>query len=106
MKNANSKLQSFLEKWGKKYPSITNSFAESTTDYYFTYIHFACEVRRMIYTTNQIESLNKKLRKATKNKQSFENPERLLDFLFVIIKDFEEDSWLKHPVSAFSIWPY
>jgi len=69
------------------------------------YYDFPCEVRRMIYTTNQIESLNKKLRKATKNKQSFENPERLLDLLFVIIKDFEEDSWLKHPVSAFSIWP-
>jgi putative transposase len=104
--NANIKLESFLQKWRKTYPYLANSFAESTTDYYFTYINFPCEVRRMIYTTNQIESLNKKLRKATKNKQSFENPERLLDFLFVIIKDFEEDSWMKYPVSAFSIWLY
>ena len=98
-------MESFLEKWRKIYPVLRNVFADSATDYYFTYIKFPCEVRRMIYTTNQIESLNEKLQKATKNKQSFENPERLLDFLFVIIKDFEEDSWMKHPVSAFSIWP-
>jgi len=99
IEKANLKLESFLTKWEKTYASLRSAFADSTTDYYFTYIEFPCEVRRMIYTTNQIESLNKKLRKATKNKQS------LLDFLFVIIKDFEEDSWMKHPVSAFSIWP-
>jgi hypothetical protein len=48
---------------------------------------------------NSIEGLNKKIRKATKNKQSFE---RLLDFLFVIIKEFEGGNWMKHPVSAFT----
>ena len=58
----------------------------------------------MIYTTNSIESLNKKIRKATKNKQSFEKIDRLLDYLFVIIKDFEVESWMKYPVSAFSSW--
>lgn len=106
IEKATVKLQLFLDKWSKHYPRIANSFQEETTEYYFTYIKFPCEIRRMIYTTNQIESLNKKLRKATKNKQSFENPERLLDFLFVIIKDFEENSWMKHPVSAFSIWNF
>ena len=57
-----------------------------------------------IYTTNSIEALNKKIRKATKNKQSFEKPERLLDYLFVIIKDFEAENWMKHPVNTYSHW--
>jgi len=60
----------------------------------------------MLYTTNSIENLNKKIRKATKNKQSFEKPERLLDFLFVIIKDFECENWMKYPVSTFSNWTH
>jgi putative transposase len=105
IEHAMHKLDAFLIKWRKQYPKISAKFHEETTEYYFTYLQFPCEVRRMIYTTNQIESLNKKLRKATKNKQSFENPDRLLDFLFVVIKDFEADSWMKFPVSSFSIWP-
>jgi len=56
----------------------------------------------MIYTTNSIESLNKKLRQATKNKQSFEKPDRLLDYLFVIIKAFDNQSCMKYPVSKFA----
>jgi transposase-like protein len=58
----------------------------------------------MIYTTNSIENLNKKIRKATKNKQSFEKVERLLDYIFIIIKDFENDNWLKYPASSFAGW--
>ena len=56
----------------------------------------------MIYTTNAIESLNKQIRKATNNKQSFEKADRLLDYLFVVIKKFEQDSWMRYPVTAFS----
>jgi len=46
-------------------------------------------VCRTIYTANSKERLSKKLCKATKNKQSLEKPERLLDYLFVVIKEFE-----------------
>lgn len=101
---AKEKLEEFISKWRPKYANIGNYFDEGMREYYFTYIHFPCIVRRMIYTTNSIESLNKKIRKATKNKQSFEKPDRLLDFLFIIIKDFEVANWMKYPVSNFSYW--
>ena len=58
--------------------------------YYFTYIKYDKEVRRMIYTTNSIENLNKQIRKSTKNKLSFEKYDRLLDYVFMVIKDFEQ----------------
>jgi putative transposase len=101
---AGCKLDNFVAKWGKLYPEIKNSLVNERTEYYFTYIKFPASVRRMIYSTNSIESLNKKLRKATKNKQSFENPDRLLDYLFMIIKEFEGENWMKYPVSKFSDW--
>jgi len=101
---AQDKINLFIEKWNKAYPEITKSFQNETIEYYFTYIHFPCNIRRMIYTTNSIESLNKKIRKATKNKQSFEKADRLLDYIFVIIKDFELENWMKYKVSQFSDW--
>lgn len=104
--SAKDKLLKFLEKWQGTYPEFSKSFAEDITDYYFTYIGFPCSMRRMIYTTNSIESLNKKIRKATKNKQSFEKIDRLLDYIFVIIKDFETENWMKYPVSAFASWTH
>ena len=54
------------------------------------------------YTTNSIESFNKKIRKATKNKQSFEKTDGVLDYIFVLIKEFEIQNWMKYSISAFS----
>jgi transposase-like protein len=105
IKDANQKLRDFVTKWESTYPSITKTFEieqDKNIEYYFTYIRFPVQIRRMIYTTNSIESLNKKIRKATKNKQSFETTDRLLDYIFIIIKDFEEENWMKYPVSTFS----
>lgn len=99
---AEIKLQAFTDKWKKSYLDIARMMENEQMEYYFTYIKFPCDIRRMIYTTNSIESLNKKIRKATKNKQSFEKPDRLLDYIFVVIKDFETENWMKYPVSNFS----
>ena len=104
IKNAKHKLDAFIDKWGKKYPIINAMLQNDTIDYYFTYILFPHSVRRMIYTTNCIESLNKKLRKATKNKQSFEKTDKLIDYLFVIIKECETQSWMIYPVNKFAEW--
>jgi transposase-like protein len=55
----------------------------------------------MIYTTNSIENLNRIIRKATKNKLSFESPDNLLGYVFMIIKEFEEKNSMQYPVSNF-----
>jgi transposase-like protein len=99
---AYEKVKVFIATWEKKYPTIGKHFNEKTLPYYFTYIDYPSEVRRMIYTTNSIENLNKHIRKGTKNKLSFESPERLLDYVFIIIKEFEYKNWAKFPVHQFS----
>lgn len=99
---ANKKVDAFISKWEVKYPTIKRHFNKNTLAYYFTYIDFPPEVRRMIYTTNSIENLNKHIRKGTKNKLSFESPDRLLDYVFIIIKEFEHKNWSRFPVHQFS----
>lgn len=93
-----NKLDTFINKWSKRYPKLPTKLEE--IEYYFSYIRYRPEVRRLIYTTNGIEGMNRVIRKATKNKLSFENPERLLDYVFMTIKDFEERKW-KYPVHLF-----
>ena len=101
LKNAKSKVKFFIEKWKERYPNIGSFFKEETIDYSFTYIKFDSRVRRMIYTTNSIENINRAIRKATKNKLSFESPVRLLDYVFMVIKEFEEKNLMKFPVTNY-----
>jgi len=68
LKKALKKMNDFLKKWEKKYPNFKNNFKEGNIEYYFTYIKFDFRVRRMIYTTNSIENLNRQIRKTTRNK--------------------------------------
>jgi len=101
LNDAKNKVESFVNKWKEKYPTIDRFFDQGTIDYYFTYIKFAPSVRRMIYTSNSIENINRAIRKATKNKLSFESPERLLDYTFMVIKEFEEKNLMKFPVTSY-----
>ena len=95
------KTDLFVEKWKIKYPNLKNYFKKGEIEYYLTYIKFDHRVRRMIYTTNSIENLNRQVRKTTRNKLSFESPDRLLDYLFMIIKEFEEKNYMKYPVTNY-----
>lgn len=95
------KVETFITKWKPLYSQIRRHFSEDTLEYYFTYIKFSPEIRRMVYTTNSIENLNRIIRKATKNKLSFESPESVLDYVFIVIKEFEESNWMKYSVSSF-----
>lgn len=98
-----AKIEDFCKKWEDKYSEIRRHFREDTIEYYLTYIDFPVDVRRLIYTTNSIENLNRGIRKGTKNKLSFESPETLLDYVFIIIKDFERKNWDLYPVHQFSL---
>ena len=99
-------LRKFYDKWQGLYGRIINKLIDE--DYiidYLTYIDYPLEVRRMIYTTNGIENLNRQIRKVTKTKVTFENENRLLDLIFMVINDFEANNWQKYPLNAFQFWP-
>ena len=101
MEKALAKVDKLCDKWKEKYPYLYRFFKDGTIEYYFTYILFPPKIRRMIYTTNSIENLNRAIRKATKNKLSFETPENLLDYVFMITKEFEEKNFMKYPINDY-----
>ena len=100
---AKIKIRGFIEKWKDEYPRISRYFNGQTIDYYLTYIDYPVEVRRMIYTNNGIERVNRIIKKATRNKLAFQKPSRLLDYVFIVVKKYEEKKWI-YPIHQFSHW--
>ncbi|MGI2257597.1 transposase [Candidatus Cardinium hertigii] len=66
-----------LEYSGPK--KLVKSLQTEDINDYFTYIHYLVQVRRMIYTTNSIENLNRQIRRVTKTKVTFDKADNLLD---------------------------
>lgn len=79
----------FTEKWGKQYPSCTKSWNDNW-DILSTFFAYPAELRRIIYTTNIIEGLNRQFRKVTKNKPSFTNDDSLRKMLYLASKKIVE----------------
>jgi putative transposase len=67
---AHAELELFDEKWGARFPPITQAWL-TAWEHVTPFLAFPEEVRRVIYTTNAIEALNRQLRKAIKTKGSF-----------------------------------
>lgn len=79
---AMSELESLKEKWGKKYPYAISNW-EANWDVISPYFHFSDDIRRIMYTTNIIEGLNRQFRKVTKTKSSFTNDTSLEKMLYL-----------------------
>jgi len=74
---------------GKRYPSAVKSFQDAW-DKFTPFLAFPPELRRVIYTTNAIESLNYQLRKITKNRGHFPNDAAAVKLLWLAICDIED----------------
>jgi transposase-like protein len=84
-----SALDAFEKKWGKKYPHIGKSWRKNWSEL-SVYFKYSAELRRLIYTTNPIESFNRGIRKVTKNKAIFPNEDALLKMLYLAIHDMSK----------------
>jgi putative transposase len=77
-------LKSFEEKWGQQLPVIGQAW-RSVWEYVTPFMAFEPEVRRVIYTTNAIEALNRQLRKAIKTKGSFPSEDAARKLIYLAI---------------------
>jgi putative transposase len=84
-----NRLNNFIDKWKNKYPYLKRIFKEEILSYYFTYLKFPFITRRMIYTTNWIERLNKEIRKVVKNKNSFPGEDSALTLIWSKVLEVE-----------------
>jgi putative transposase len=79
-------LDRFEESWGSKYPLIVRSW-RTNWDEIATFFKYPPEIRKLIYTTNMIESYHRRLRKVTKGKSIFPTDESLLKMLHLATMD-------------------
>jgi putative transposase len=82
---AQDRLAEFEEQWGGKYPSIGQSWRRNW-DHVIPFLAFPPEVRRVIYTTNAIESLHMMIRKAIKTRGSFPNEDAATKLIYLAIR--------------------
>jgi putative transposase len=75
--------------WGKKYPQAAKVF-EDAWDAFTPFLAFSPPVRRLLYTTNAIESLNYQLRKVTKARGHFPGDDAVVKLLWLAIINIED----------------
>lgn len=81
-----NQLSVFKDNWGKLYPTAIKSWEENW-DILSTYFDYPVEIRKVIYTTNAIEGLNRQFRKVTKTKTMFPNEDSLRKMLYLAIQN-------------------
>jgi putative transposase len=86
---AEIELDKLEEKWGKKYPIVFESW-RNKWDNLSNYFKYADPIRRVIYTTNIIESVHRQFRTLTKTKGAFPNDNSLLKLLYAGILNAEK----------------
>ncbi|BAR63673.1 transposase, mutator type (plasmid) [Bradyrhizobium diazoefficiens] len=80
------RLEDFEAEWGKRYPAIGAAWRRAW-EHVIPFFAFAPEIRKMIYTTNAVEALNRSLRKIIKTRGSFPNDEAAMKLLYLAIRN-------------------
>lgn len=86
---AEDELLRLEEKWGKKYPIVIQSW-QNKWENLSIYFKYPPEIRKVIYTTNIIESVHRQFRKLTKTKGAFPNENSLLKLLYMGIQNAQK----------------
>jgi transposase-like protein len=105
-------LDVFAAAWGDRYPAIVKLWRAHWEEF-TPFLAFPPEVRRVIYTTNLIESMNARLRKVTRNRGQFPSEQAVLKVLYLAVRNLQEfrspstgirSSGWKQALQAFTIY--
>jgi len=86
LEEAEGQLSQFEERWAESYPVIARSW-RAIWSRIVPMFGYPSEIRRVIYTTNTIESLNMTLRKVTKNRSLFPYDEAVFKLMYLALKN-------------------
>jgi transposase-like protein len=86
---AETALDTMEAKWGQKYPIVFESWYNKWENL-SNYFKYSADIRRIIYTTNIVESVHRQFRTLTKTKGAFPNDKSLLKLLFAGIRNAEK----------------
>jgi putative transposase len=93
---AKAELDAFAESdWGKRYPAIIDSWKRRWEEI-IPFFAFSTEVRKILYTTNAIESLHSQVRKAIRNKGHFPSDEAATKLIYLALRNITK-KWKRAP---------
>jgi putative transposase len=103
---AAQELENFSQKWSQRYPTIAPLWTRNW-ERVIPFFAFPAEIRRIIYTTNAVESLNMSLRKIIKTRAAFPSEEAALKLLYLaltnVIKRWDTIQHWKAALSRFTL---
>ena len=82
--------------WGRKFPTVVASWRRAWT-HVIPFFAFPPEVRRMVYTTNALESVNAQVRKIIKTRGHFPNDEAATKLLWLALRNITA-KWARGPI--------
>jgi putative transposase len=85
---AQAKLAEFHDTWGDRYPAIKGLWDNAWGEF-IPFLDYSVEIRRVIYSTNAIESLNARMRRATRARGHFPNEQAALKCLYLTIRSLD-----------------
>lgn len=107
---AAERLEEFHDRWGESYPAIKGLWANAWTEF-VPFLDYSPEIRRVIYSTNAIESLHARFRRATRARGHFPNDQAAMKCLYLVIRSLDptgsgQERWMnrwKPALNAFAI---
>lgn len=87
---AEAAFAEFTAAWGEKYPGVIATWQRAWNEF-IPFLDFPVEIRKVIYTTNQIESINYQLRKVTKNRGHFPNDDAAIKLLYLALRNMNPE---------------
>jgi len=109
---AEAALEEFAGRWQPRYPAIVRLWRAHWTEF-VPFLAFPPAVRKVVYTTNLIESINARLRKVTRNRGQFPSEQAALKVLYLAVRNLDEyrsprvgtrSSGWKQALQAFTIY--
>ena len=85
VEEAGQRLDEFAVKWDGAYPTISQMWCRNW-EHLIPFFAYPADIRRVIYTTNAVESLNMSLRKIIKTRSSFPNQEAAMKLLYMALE--------------------
>nr|WP_220126837.1 transposase [Actinomadura madurae] len=82
---AQQRFADFEAEWGERYPAIIRLWQDAWPTF-TPFLAFPAEIRKVIYTTNAIESLNARFRQATRRRGHFPTEQAALKVLYLVIR--------------------
>jgi transposase-like protein len=107
---AQERLEEFYDSWVQRYPAIRTLWDNAWSEF-VPFLDYSVEIRRVIYSTNAIESLHARMRRATRARGHFPNEQAAMKCLYLVVRSLDPtgrgaDRWMnrwKPALNAFAV---